>query len=439
MLHRQIITFIASAFIGVGAGLSALGFRYGSDLIFQYGISAASQLPLPIGIFALIAFSITIGGALIAGILMQRFALDAPGSGIPQVKSAYHSRHADFSWNLLWVKFFGGAISIGTGSSLGREGPTVHIGAALASKIARGAKEAKEARANAICAGTAAGLAAAFNSPLAGVTLVLEEIADSQNMDKYAGRCLLASAIAVSITYLITGDRAVLPIEGDLPMRWRVFWLAPLVAVFAGLIGIFFQWATLSLRAAFFKTALPFWLRPAIGAAISVCFCMLAFAITSRLGAFGLGDTDLRAVLDNQIVWNAAAWLLAAKLLATIFCYGSGGCGGIFAPLIFFGGMTGAVIYGLTAEWLHLSKEDQTLLSLIGMTATLGAVVRAPLTSILIVFEMTYQIHILPALMLAAVTAVFINTLFFRENFYNATLTQDRLRKEEKENLIPTS
>lgn len=147
--------------------------------------------------------------------------------------------------------------------------------------------------------------------------------------------------------------------------------------------------------------------------------------MTERLGAFGLGDADHQAVLNNQIVWNAAAWLLASKLMATIFCYGSGGCGGIFAPLIFIGGMTGAIIYGSTVEWLHLSHEDQTLLSLIGMTASLGAVVRAPLTSILIVFEMTYQIHVLPALMIAAVTAVFLNTLFFRENFYSATLTQD--------------
>lgn len=424
-LRQQFLYVFATALIGVASGLAAAGFHYGSSWIFHNGLSAASQLPL--WLFVMIALILMTSGALIAGWLMQRYAPDAPGSGIPQVKTAYETRSFDFSWNLLWVKFFGGALSIGTGSSLGREGPTVHIGAAIASKIACSVKESKEAKANAICAGAAAGLAAAFNSPLAGVTLVLEEIAESQNMDKYAGRCLLASAISVSMIYLISGDSASLPIAAEIPMRWEVLWLSPLVAIFACLIGIFFQWATLGLRASFKNSKIPLWLRPATGALAGGCLCVLAFALTSRLGAFGLGEMDLQAALDNQIVLNTAACLLAAKLLATIFCYGSGGCGGIFAPLIFFGGMAGVVIFGMTEKWLQLLPQDQTLLSLIGMTASLGAVVRAPLTSILIVLEMTRQIHVLPALMVAAVIAVLINSLFFRGNFYSESIRQDKV------------
>lgn len=422
---HQILSFIATAFIGVAAGLAAVAFEYGSSSIFQYGIVAASQLPF--WLFMMIALALITGGALIAGWLMYRFAPDAPGSGIPQVKSAYAGQNADFSWNLLWVKFVGGVLSIGTGSSLGREGPTIHIGAAIASKIARSLKDSKEAKANAICAGSAAGLAAAFNTPLAGMTLVLEEVADRQNMDKYAGCCLLASVISVSMVYLMTGNAATLPIEGDIFMKWSVLWLSPLVAVVAGIVGIFFQWATLSLRASFKKSTFPLWLRPAIGAFIGGCLCLIAFAMTSRLGAFGLGEIDLRAALDHQIFWKTAALLLAAKLLATILCYGAGGCGGIFAPLVFFGGMSGIVVYGFTQEWLALESDDQILLSLIGMTASLGAVVRAPLTSILIVFEMTRQIYVLPALIVAAVTAAFINTLFFRYNFYGESLRQDQI------------
>src|SRR5207248_2768012 len=159
------------------------------------------------------------------------------------------------------------------------------------------------------------------------------------------------------------------------------------------------------LRAACKKSRLPLWCRPAMGAFVAGLLCLLAFAMTAKVGAFGLGESDLRAALDNQVIWHAAAWLLAAKVLATICCYGAGGCGGIFAPLIFFGGMSGVVIHGMTAKWLSLGPGDQTLLSLIGMTACLSAVVRAPLTSILIVFEMTRQIYVLPALMIAAVIA----------------------------------
>jgi CIC family chloride channel protein len=424
LLH-QILSFIATAFIGLGAGLAAVAFKFGSSSIFHYGIQTASHLPF--WLFALIAICLTTGGALVAGCLMYAFAPDAPGSGIPQVKEAYAQRKFHFSWNLLWVKFFGGILSIGTGSSLGREGPTIHIGAAIANKIAGSIKESKEAMANAICAGSAAGLAAAFNSPLAGMTLVLEEVAESQNMDRYAGRCLLASAISVCIVYLFTGDVAALPIGEDIEMKWEILWLSPLVALFAGMIGLFFQWATLSLRAACKKLRLPLWIRPAVGAFVGACLCLFAFAMTSKLGAFGLGEMDLRAALDNQIVWHAAIWLLAAKVLATICCYGSGGCGGIFAPLIFFGGMSGVVVHGMVENWLGFGPGEQTLLSLIGMTACLAAVVRAPLTSILIVFEMTRQIYVLPALMVAAVIAAFINTLFFRYNFYVASLAQDHL------------
>lgn len=422
--RHQILSFIATAFIGLGAGLAAVAFKYGSSSLFQYGIESASLLPF--WLFVIIAIVLTTGGALLAGWLMYSYAPDAPGSGIPQVKFAYTQKRFDFSWNLLWVKFFGGIVSIGTGSSLGREGPTIHIGAAIASKIARSVKESKEATANAICAGSAAGLAAAFNSPLAGMTLVLEEVAESQNMDKYAGRCLLASAISVSMVYLFTGDVAALPIQEDIEMRWRVLWLSPLVALFAGMVGIFFQWATLQLRAACKRSLIPLWIRPAIGAFIGGLLCLLAFAMTGKLGSFGLGEQDLRAALDNQIIWHAAVWLLGAKVFATICCYGSGGCGGIFAPLIFFGGMSGIVIHGFVAKEFGLGPNDQTLLSLIGMTACLSAVVRAPLTSILIVFEMTRQIYVLPALMLAAVMGAFMNTLIFRHNFYGVSLEQDQ-------------
>lgn len=416
--------FFATAFIGAGAGLAAVGFQYGSKWIFNHGLVAASSLSF--WHFAILAFSLMTGGALLAGLLMQKFAPDAPGSGIPQVKEAYASGMLNFSWNLIWVKFFGGLFSIGTGSSLGREGPTVHIGAAIGNKVASFVKESNDAKANAACAGAAAGLAAAFNSPLAGVTLVLEEIAESQNMDKYAGRTLLASAIAVSMIYLITGDVAALPIAETIPLKWEVFWLSPLTAVAAGMIGVFFQWATLGLIQWMKRSSISAWLRPAAGAATASIFCIAAFAFTSRLGAFGLGDGDLKAVLNNEVIWTAAGWLLGAKLFATIFCYGAGGCGGIFAPLIFFGAMTGAIVHGLTAEWLHLNLQDQILLSLIGMTASLGSVVRAPLTSIIIVVEMTHQLNVLPALMGAAVIAVFINRLFFQDNFYNASLKQVR-------------
>jgi CIC family chloride channel protein len=166
-------------------------------------------------------------------------------------------------------------------------------------------------------------------------------------------------------------------------------------------------------------------LRPACGAAIGCAAAVGAFALTGHTGVFGLGETDLQSTLNNQILWSAAGWLLIAKILATTFCYGSGGCGGIFAPLIFFGAMAGTLVFGVAGQFLALTPDDQTMLSLMGMTACLCAVVRAPITSILIVTEMTLQLGALPVLMVAAVIGAFLNRYCLGENLYDAALRQD--------------
>jgi len=414
---------LATAVIGLVGGLMAVAFAYSASWVEKNFLFAMAGHPF--GLFALSAFVLMVGGALAAGWLMYRFAPDAAGSGIPQVKVAYQRGEPDFTWRLIFVKFVGGVLSIGTGSSLGREGPTVHMGAALASKLGGWMHESREGRLNAVCAGSAAGLAAAFNSPLAGVTLVLEEIAGGQNQAKFAGRALLAAALAVVVVYLISGDRAALPLGREVALHWPVLWLSPVVALVAGLAGIAFQYGTLRLRSWIRHSRIHPALRPAGGAAIGCVAALGAFALTGQLGVFGLGETDLNATLQNQILWSAAGWLLMAKLISTTFCYGAGGCGGIFAPLIFFGGMAGTVTFGALQHVMGLTADDQTMMSVIGMTACLCAVVRAPITSILIVTEMTRQLQSLPALMVAAVIGAFLNRYCLGENLYDAALRQD--------------
>lgn len=420
---KNAVQIAGTGVIGLSAGLAAVAFHHAMLWLIERMVEWPSHGPG--WKFSLIVLAGMAGAAFLTGLMMKYLAPDAPGSGIPQVKDAYHSGKLDFTWRLIFVKFFGGVLSIGTGSSMGREGPTIHIGAAIASKVAKFLGEGPAAKANAVCAGSAAGLAAAFSSPLAGVTLVLEEIAGGKNQNKFAGRSLFAAALAASVVYGMTGGTACLPIGPDMPMHWKVLALSPLVALFAGATGLLFQWATLSLRK---KCQLSSWSRPAkltLGAVGGGLFALLAFGITGQLGVFALGEDDLLASLHNQISWPVAACLLFTKIAATTLCYGSGGCGGIFAPIIFFGSMAGVVIYGLTSPWFGLTPADQTLLALVGMTACLSAVVRAPLTSILIVMEMTWQIHVLPALMVAAVIGVFLNRSVFSFNFYDAALAQD--------------
>ncbi len=149
------------------------------------------------------------------------------------------------------------------------------------------------------------------------------------------------------------------------------------------------------------------------------------FAHTGHLGVFGLGYDDLSAALNGDLVWHLAALLLVAKLAATAICYGLGGCGGVFAPTLFFGGMAGAAVSGLAGLVLPLTGADHVTLAVVGMCACLGGVVRAPVTGILIVFEMTHEFALVPALIVAALVSQGISRWINKENFYEEVLAQD--------------
>ncbi|HAV64576.1 MAG TPA: chloride channel protein, partial [Verrucomicrobiales bacterium] len=152
------------------------------------------------------------------------------------------------------------------------------------------------------------------------------------------------------------------------------------------------------------------------------------------LGVFSLGYEDLSRALTEQFPWELAAILLATKLLATIACYGFGGCGGIFSPTLFFGGMCGILLAGLVGMVLPLHATDSILLAVVGMSACMGAVVRAPVTSILIVFEMTHEFELVPALMIGTLVSQAISRKLAKHNFYEALLKQDG---HELEQVIP--
>jgi CIC family chloride channel protein len=149
------------------------------------------------------------------------------------------------------------------------------------------------------------------------------------------------------------------------------------------------------------------------------------FSYTGSLGVFGLGYDDLSKALVDGFGWKLAGLLVVVKLIATIACYGFGGCGGIFSPMLFLGGMSGICLAGAFGHFVHLSEADRIVLAVVGMSTCLGAVVRAPVTSILIVFEMTHQFSLVPVLMLGTLVSQAIRHRFSKHNFYEALLIQD--------------
>src|ERR1700761_8616082 len=176
---------------------------------------------------------------------------------------------------------------------------------------------------------------------------------------------------------------------------------------------------------------LPKWVTPAIGGLVTWVLGVIVFwQYPGHLGVFGLGYDDLSKALAGDLALDLAGILLIAKFFATCSCYGFGGCGGIFSPTLFLGGMTGLVLSGLISLQWPMSHADTLTLMVVGMSACLGAVVFAPVNGILIVFEMTHEFALVPALMLGALVSQAISRKMNRENFYDTLLAQDGHRLE---------
>lgn len=413
---------------GLGAGASAVAFQLGMNWFYQLGfVRLSHQSP---GMFYVGSFVLLMGSSLIVGWLLNSFCREAAGSGIPQLKLAFWKDFGFVPWRVVWVKFVAGILSIGGGSSLGREGPSVQLAGAVGSNLAALAGEAKQSRCAPAAAGAAGGLAAAFNTPLAATTFVLEEIIGDLN-SRFLGAVLLASVIGAFVVHGIIGRQPAFTLTGVQSPTWVAYVLTPVVAALASVVGVYFQRLSLGLRARTKSIRkLPKWMIPAFGALLTWVLGALVFWRTGHLGVFSLGYDDLSSALAGDLGWQLAAVLLVTKFIATFSCYGFGGCGGIFSPTLFFGGMTGVAIAGLVGlEW-HISRADTLTLAVVGMSACLGAVVFAPVTGILIVFEMTHEFALVPALMIAALVSQAISRKMNRENFYDALLTQDGHRLE---------
>jgi CIC family chloride channel protein len=414
---------LTTCLYGLGAGLSAVAFQLGIHGLYEVGLARLAHRSL--GEFLAGSLVLILGSSLLVGWLLNSFCREAAGSGIPQLKLAFWKDFGFVPGRVVWVKFVAGILSVGGGSSLGREGPSVQLAGAVGSNLAALVGEPKQARRGAAAAGAAAGLAAAFNTPLAAATFVLEEIIGDLN-SRFLGSILLASVVGALVVHGIIGKQPAFTLHGAEAPTWIGYTLTPFVAAVAAWIGVGFQRASLGLRARMRGTqSCPRWMIPAGGALITWVLGALVFWRTGHLGVFSLGYEDLSSALAGDLGWQLAAVLLVTKFAATVACYGFGGCGGIFSPTLFFGGMTGVLMAGLAGLQWPVSRADSLTLAVVGMSASLGAVVFAPVTGMLIVFEMTHEFALVPSLMLGALVSQTISRRLSRVNFYDALLDQD--------------
>ena len=381
------------------------------------------------GAFAFVSLATIVAASIAAGLILKFISRAAAGSGIPQVIVAYWRDFGFIPGKVVVAKFFAGVLSIGGGCSLGREGPSVHLAGALTSTIAGWFGVAKQERRPALLCGAAAGLAGAFNTPLSAIAFVLEQISEDLNHRGFLAQVVIASATATFAAHTLLGENPAFAIPAVSHISAIPYLLVIPLAGLAALAGVAFQKGTLAWRDQIKRVQrVPLFLKPAVGAMINWVLGIAVFFGIAKIGVFGLGYGDLETMLGGGVTASQATILLIAKLAATTAVYAWGGVGGIFSPTLFFGAATGLVFTALCGLVLNIGPNDRIALSVAGMSACFGAVVRAPVTSILIVFEMTHQFSLVPLLMIGTMASQVVSRSLCHADFYNGIIEQDGVK-----------
>jgi len=376
---------LRAAIAGAFAGLIGGGYRWTLGLAYPYHVKLLVDVgEVRFGWMLLVVLFAS--GAALSSWLTVRFAPEAAGSGIPHVEESIANDRRLRWQRLLPVKFVAGALALVSGLSLGREGPTVHLGAGVASAL--GGPLGLRARRAMLAAGAAAGLTAAFSAPIAGFVFVLEELRQRPN------RLLVSTVLpAVLASYLVTtwllGDLPMFPLPPT-PTPSPVF--TPLFVVLglaAGVVGVAFNRGLLRALDLFEALPGPRWLgAAAVGVLAAGVACWLPYAI-------GNGDAAAEAMIRGHFPATLAGLVLflAVKLGLTLVSYGCGVPGGIFAPQLVLGATVGAIAHALAPDLGGGTLGP--VLATAGMVGVFVASVRAPITGLVLLVELTAEGHLL--------------------------------------------
>jgi CIC family chloride channel protein len=358
-------------------------------------------------------------GALISGYLLFRYFPDARGSGIPQTKFAIFIHNGYISLKTVIGKFVCCSLSLASGIALGREGPSVQIGAGIASVLGRHfGLRASTVRAL-VPMGSAAALAAAFNTPIAAVLFSLEEVLGDLHAP-VLGAVVVSSATSWMFLHLILGDEPLFHVPSYHLVNPMEFGIYAILGVIGGLGSVFFTKLLLGIRAWFRR--LPKWtgwFQPALG---GLAVGLIGWFVPEVLG---VGYDYVEKVLGGDLALKTVALLAVLKIVATATCYGSGNAGGIFGPALFIGAMIGGSVGAVAHAWFPAQTAGPGAYALIGMGTAFAGIVRTPLTSVIMIFEMTRDYSIIVPLMISNLISFLVSYGLQRQPIYEALAHQE--------------
>ena len=405
------ITLALSLVIGAFTGLVVVAF------ILLTGRLAARMYPP--GASAWRRVLVPTAGALVTGFLLARYFPNARGSGIPQTKFAIFINDGYISMRTVLGKFFCCSASLASGIALGREGPSVQIGAGIASVLGRHFGISRETLKALLPVGCSAALAAAFNTPIAAVLFSLEEILGDMHAP-VLGSIVISSATSWMVLHLILGDEPLFRVPAYQLVNPVEFGVYAVLGVVGGLGSVAFVKLLLNLRKWFLR--LPkstVWIQPVVG---GLTVGLMGWFLPEVLG---VGYDYVERVLDGDMAVKTVALLAVMKIIATATCYSSGNAGGIFGPSLFIGAMIGGTVGSVAHSLLPGITANPGAYALVGMGTAFAGIVRTPLTSVIMIFEMTRDYSIIVPLMISNLISFFVSYRLQHQPIYEALAIQE--------------
>ena len=406
---------LLAVLVGFAAGLASIIFKIMINLFQDLFWKASSIISAVSSQGWFLTILIPAAGGLLIGPLIYYGAREAKGHGVPEIMEALIFRGGRIRTRVVAIKALASAVCIGSGGSVGREGPIVQISSSLASSVGRLFRIRERGMRTLVAAGAAAGIGGTFNAPIAGALFAAEVLLGEFGVFSFSP-IIIASVISTLTSRAISEDISAFTVpEYSLISVWEI---APyiLLGILGGLVAILFIKALYFFEDKFEQIPLHPLLKPILGG-------LLIGTIGLGLPQiFGVGYDSIDACLQNQLGLWLALVLVFAKILSTSLTLGSGGSGGIFAPSLFLGAMTGNFIGSTFHHYFPSSISSPGAYSLVGMGAVVAAATHAPLTAIIIIFELTGDYKIILPLMLSSIVASFMTVGIHKESIYTMKL-----------------